>query len=152
MEGHVKIGGTWKALKDIHVKVSGVWKEIQAGYIKVSGSWKQFHTNFTASASDATPSGSASGPSPTGLVTSDITTITPIGGTAPYTYAWAQGPGAPSASGPFTPGAPTAAATNWSKVVTQFETAEDWTCTVTDDDLNEVTVTVAVSLNWTDTT
>ena len=151
MPGHVKVSGTWKALTGLHTRVSGTWKQVQAGYVKVSGVWKQFYLFFSAVADDMTPSGSASGASPTGLVTSDTTTVTPTGGTPPYTYAWAQGPGGASASGPFTPGAPNADATNWSDTVTEFETAEDWTCTVTDDDSNETTVTVAVSLNWTDT-
>lgn len=44
-DGHVKVGGTWKALEGIHVKVSGAWKEVQTGYIKVSGAWKEFYTS-----------------------------------------------------------------------------------------------------------
>jgi hypothetical protein len=111
-------------------------------------------TPLILSVDDATPSGSASGPSPTGFVTSAIATVSVVsGGSGSYTYSWAQGPGGASASGPFNPAAPTAAATSWSDTVTQFESAEDWTCTVTDTVTSkQATITVAVSLNWTDTT
>lgn len=47
MTGHVKVGGTWKAVDALHVKVSGAWKEVLLAYVKVSGTWKQFFQSLT---------------------------------------------------------------------------------------------------------
>ena len=151
MPGHVKVSGAWKALTGMHTKVSGTWKEVEKGYVKISGAWKLFYNRFSASASDPTPSGSDTDFALTGVVTSNVTTITPVGGTAPYTYAWAQGPGGPADSGPYTATAPTGAATAFTQTVADADinSTEDWTCTVTDDDLFTTTVTVAVTLTWT---
>ena len=154
MDAHTKVGGVWKTLAGMHTKVSGTWKEIEKGHIKVAGVWKLFYNRFTASASDSTPSGSDNGFSPTGTVVSNTTTITPVGGTAPYTYAWAQGPGGPADSGPYNATAATSATTAFSKLVADADVdrTEDWTCTVTDADLFTTTVTVQVTLTWSDLT
>ncbi len=148
-----KVSGTWQELATIWAKVSGTWEQVQSAWVKVSGTWEQVYVAFTASVDDATPSGSASGASPTGFVTSDVATVTPSGGTAPYTYAWAQGPGAQDpVDGPMNAVAATSAATAFNDTVTAPNAQEEWTCTVTDDDSNETTVTVTVTLTWTDTT
>ena len=154
MSFNFKVGGTWQTLASGWVKVAGTWERVQSAWVKVAGTWQQVYVNFTASASDTTPSGSGSGASETGFVTSNTTTITPSGGTAPYTYAWAQGPGLPASSGPYNAVAATSATTAFNDTVSALDASstEDWTCTVTDDDLNETTVTVSVTLSWTDTT
>jgi len=152
MSFNLKVGGTWQELASLWAKVSGTWQQVQSAWVKVSGTWQQVYINFTASASDTTPSGSASGPSSSGLVTSNSTTVTPVGGTAPYTYSWVLLGGA-ATSGPFDPSAPTAATTAWSETIGDLDPdiTEVWRCTVTDDDSNTTTVDVTVTLEWTDT-
>ncbi len=150
----VNVSGTWKSLvTGTAVNVSGAWKTVSHIFVNVSGVWKQAWISFTASASDSTPSGSDSGASQSGSVTSNVTTVTPSGGTGPYTYAWAQGPGGTADSGAYTPTAATSAACAWGATVDSLDVDfdEEWTCTVTDDDSNETTVTVTVELIWTDT-
>lgn len=107
------------------------------------------------SVDDATPSGVGSGPSPGGSVTSDVATVSIVsGGKAPFTYAWAQGPGGAADDGPFTANSPSAAATDWTdgRLDSHVDNDEEWTCTVTDDDGKTAEITVTVSLTWTDTT
>lgn len=153
MQPSVKVSGAWKNIEEMHVRVSGSWKQIQEAYVRVGGVWKQFYQFFTASASDSTPSGSGSGASPSGFVSSNSTTITPVGGTPPYTYAWAIN-GSPATSGPFTCNSPSSATTDWGDTVADLDPDSDevWRCTVTDDDSNVVTVDVTVTLTWSDTT
>lgn len=151
MSTNLKIGGSWETVTKLFAKIAGSWEQVQTAWIKVAGSWEQVYINFTASASDTTPSGADSGFSQTGPVTSNVITITPVGGTAPYTYAWAIVGGA-SSSGPFTATAPTGVATAFTNVcdTDDIDNNEQWRCTVTDDDGNETTVTVTVTLTWAD--
>lgn len=104
--------------------------------------------SFSASASPGTVYGSTLG---TGTATTNDTTVTPTGGTAPYTYAWAvvtydNPSAAPTAT------AATAATSGFTQ--TSIGIGESYSatfrCTVTDDDGN--TATADVNCFWTDTT
>lgn len=110
---------------------------------------------ITLTVDDSTPNSSGSGfaacgdPGTTGTVT-----VTPSGGTAPYTYAWAR-VGAAADSGPYQASAPSAATTAFSDVDSTVCTAdvnssETWRCTVTDDNGRQATIDVTVTLTWTD--
>jgi hypothetical protein len=94
---------------------------------------------FSASASPANVSGFRLG---SGAVTTNATTVTPTGGTGPYTYAWSLVSG-----DTFTVNSPTAATTTFT---TGLTTGQDksavYRCTVTDSLLAEATATVGVSV------
>ena len=147
-----KVGGTWQPLATGWMKVAGTWQQIKSGWIKVAGTWQQVYTSLSAAASDTTPSGADSGFSPLGTVSSNSTTITPNGGSPPYTFAWTQGPGGVASSGPYNVTAAASATTNWSKQVRDDDaiSTENWTCTVTDDNAQTAAVVVAVTLTWLD--
>jgi len=153
MSFNMKVSGTWQTLTKGYVKIAGTWQQIQSAWVKVAGTWQQVYVWFTASVSDSTPSGSNSGAAPSGSVTSNTTTVTPSGGTAPYTYAWTIN-GSPATSGPFTCTAPTGATTAWNATVGALDADKNevWKCTVTDDDANTTEINVTVTLTWTDTT
>ncbi len=153
MSTNLKVGGSWESIASAWAKISGTWEQAASIWVKVAGTWEQVYIDFTASASDTTPSGSDSGASETGFVVSNVTTVTPSGGTPPYTYAWAQGPGGTADSGPYNAVASTSAATAFNGTVSALDgdSNENWTCTVTDDDSNETTVAVSVTLTWVDT-
>lgn len=107
------------------------------------------------SISDSTPSGSASGANPTGLVTSNVTTVSVVsGGSGSYTYSWTIN-GSPSTNGPFQATAASAATTAFTDADVLFGGAqvENWICTVTDTGNGKVaTIGCTVTLTWTDTT
>jgi hypothetical protein len=44
-DGHIKTGGSWKAVNNAYVKVSGSWKALTNGYVKTGGAWKKFYAN-----------------------------------------------------------------------------------------------------------
>lgn len=156
MSFNLKVGGTWQTPASIWAKVSGSWQQVASAWIKVAGTWQQVYTSLSASADKASVSGSGTGASACGNPGStDIVTVTPTGGTSPYTYAWAR-VGAAATSGPYQAAAPTANATNFNDVdnnVCQVDAdpTELWRCTVTDDNSQETTVDVNVTLTWTDT-
>lgn len=103
---------------------------------------------MAASASPETVYGSTLG---TGTATTNSTTVTPSGGTPPYTYAWTLLSRDNLSADP-TANSPTAATTTFTQ--TSIGIGESysatWRCTVTDDDAN--TATADVSSFWTDTT
>lgn len=63
MDGHIKVGGSWKRISNIHTKVGGSWKAVNAAYIRVGGSWKQF---FARALLDAGNGGTVSATDGTG--------------------------------------------------------------------------------------
>lgn len=108
---------------------------------------------LTATGNKSSVSGSDSGfttCSP-GNVTSDLVTVSVVGGTPPYTYAWAINDSAAD-GGPFTPSSPTSNATSFSdqRCATHADNQEIWRCTVTDDNGKTDTVDVTVTLTWAD--
>lgn len=106
------------------------------------------------SVSNAAPTGGSSGPTPCGSASTGLTEVTvESGGSAPFSYAWAQGPGAPADSGPYGATAPNSAITSFSSVVcdSDLNSSEEWTCTVTDDNGKQASITVDVTLTWADT-
>lgn len=81
-----------------------------------------------------------------GLVTSNSVTITPVGGVAPYSYAWAyvSGSASPAVS------SATAQTVTWSASSSPVATVNAvWRCTVSDSGgSTPVTVDVNVELTW----
>lgn len=96
---------------------------------------------FSASASPSSVGGAAGG---TGSAQTGITTVTPSGGTPPYTYAWALDFATPELFAlPFAD-SPTSAASSFTQTSmgpSDSVTAQ-FTCTVTDDDSNTATASV----------
>jgi len=99
-------------------------------------------SSLAATASDFYPHGTTLG---TGTATTNATTVTPTGGTGPYTYAWVlldrTAPVAPTASAPT---APTTTFTQTGLAVGEFETSE-WQCTVTDSLLATTSLSITAS-------
>lgn len=99
---------------------------------------------LTASASPTVVSGYAArdpfpAPPTSLLIYTDATTVTPSGGTGPYTYAWTQVSG-----DPFTCNNPTAATTTFRSTVAKASTNTSvWRCTVTD----SLSATATVDIN-----
>lgn len=95
---------------------------------------------MTASASPETVSGISSG---SGTITTNATTVTPTGGTPPYTYAWSleshDGVGGTPAAD-----SPTSATTTFTQtgIPPGESTSASWTCTVTDSLSNTAPATV----------
>lgn len=153
---HVKIGGDWKAVNVLHVKVSSAWKVVKNAYVKVGGAWKLAYSSLAATADKATVSGSGSGASPCGNPgDTDAVTVTAVGGTSPYSYAWSR-VGAAASSGPYQANSPTSNVTTFSDADSSVcdadaESSETWRCTVTDDNSQTATVDVTVTLTWTNT-
>ena len=90
--------------------------------------------NLTLSVDDPTPSGTNSGFAVSGVVSSNVTTVSVTeNGTGSYTYQWTQ-TGAPADDGPFSPTQPTGVTTAWSNLCfdNSIDNNEQWRCTVTD--------------------
>lgn len=157
MSFNVKVAGAWQEIATGWVKVAGVWEQVESAWVKVAGVWQQVYTSFSISADKASVSGSGSGFSACGDPgATDVVTVTPTGGTAPYTYAWAR-VGAAATSGPYQAVNPTGAATAFTDVDSSVcdgdaTPSETWRCTVTDNDARELTVDVTVTLTWTNLT
>lgn len=93
---------------------------------------------YYASCSPSSAFGSRVG---SGLVTTAAVTVTPTGGTGPYTYAWTL------ASGNFTILSPTSASTTFRASVTAGETTEDVaTCVVTDSLAATASISIGVAI------
>lgn len=93
---------------------------------------------FYASCSPSSAFGSRVG---SGLVTTASVTVSPTGGTGPYTYAWTL------ETGNFTILSPTSATTTFRGSVTVGETTEDVaTCTVTDSLAATTSVSIGVAI------
>lgn len=144
--------GVPRTITELWVRdASNVLKEITELRVRDTNSVSRiiFSTTspLSAVASEPIVFGSSFG---TGTATTTSTTITPSGGTAPYTYAWSllmtTGGVNPTAGGP------TSATTNFTQ--TSLGPGEgvssEWLCTVTDDDGN--TTDVQVTANFQDYT
>lgn len=154
MSFNLKVGGVWQTPASIWAKVSGTWQQINTAWIKVAGTWQQVYTSLAATADKAGVTGGDSGFAACGDPGStDLVTVTPVGGTPPYTYAWAR-VGPIATHGPYQAASPTLNATTFNDVNNQVcdpaaSPTEVWRCTVTDDNANEATVDVNVTLTWT---
>lgn len=123
----INVGGVWKPVTALRVNVAGAWKNVTKVRVNVGGVWKDAGTYLTAlsaTINDAAPSGRTFGTNP---VSTNVVTVTPSGGLAPYTYSWAL------ISGRGSPESPTMASTRFSEYVDDYGTAVGlFRCTVTD--------------------
>lgn len=155
MSFNVKVGGTWQTLGKGFVKIAGTWQEVQSAWVKVAGVWQQVFTGFRLTASETIVTGSDSGFTPCGNPgNTNSVTVSTVGGTAPFTTAWAR-VGAAADSGPYQANSPTSLTTSFSDADSSVceadvTTDETWRCTVTDDRGYEATVDVTVRLLWSD--
>lgn len=88
MTAHVKIGGSWRNVKEMHVKVGGSWRKIKEGYVKINGVWKSTYKGVI--------------PIPAGLIVALNSTSIPSGWTR---YAAADGKFIVGAGGSYAVGA-----------------------------------------------
>lgn len=131
------ISGTWKNVA-VYRNISGTWK-LGILWRKISGTWKQITSVMTASATP-TAVGNVHIGGGTTTVTSDATTATPSGGTAPYTYAWSQ-----TGGDSMTITSPTAASTTFSKSVPDAVGYEGYFVCVVTDNVGQVAATNTVT-------
>ena len=83
---YIKVGAVWKQPTAIWENISGVWHMVPAAFVNIAGVWKQvFFGALSATASDPNPYGLGN---PGAVGTTDVTTVTPTGGVAPYTHNW----------------------------------------------------------------
>lgn len=109
---------------------------------------RTIYTAMTANASPSDVSGTVGtfGPG-AATVTSNSTTASPSGGTAPYSYAWAYSSGDTG----ITPFAPTSASTTFSKSLgLGVENIASFVCTITDANGATAQTFVSVTLNHVD--
>lgn len=83
-------GGVFKTASP-KVKSGGVWNQVQHGYVKNAGVWSPFFVNLLSASANTSAAGSCNNgqvnSSPC-TVTTNTVTITAVGGTGSYTYAW----------------------------------------------------------------
>lgn len=121
-----RINGAWVSPERAEVRIGGSWRTIVRAEVYVGGAWKTaatFLPPVTLALSTQVVSGFAFG----GTVYTNNVTVTPSGGQAPYTYAWAR------VSGDGAVENPAAATTNFSDTPGFGNTTEGYfICTVTD--------------------
>lgn len=126
----LRLGGAWKDITSGKVFAGGSWRALVAVQIYADGDWRKV-ANFTSSggAITVTISPDTSAASGRGAsVTTGNYTATPMGGLAPYTYAWTQ----VSATQTVTITAPTSAVTKFSMTMTATDGSATFRCAVTD--------------------
>lgn len=138
--------GGWRVGKRAEVYVGGRWRTLTRGEAYINGAWRQifsFAPPFTVSVSPSAVSGARSTYLPSyGVVTSNTTTATPSGGTAPFSYQWTM------TSGIATPTKPTLASTAFTAGLAA-DSSDTSTAIVTVTDSLGVTATASVSVNLT---
>lgn len=144
-------GGTLRTITRVRARDSGgTLRTIQQIRARdASGTLRTVFQYFFAAASAYNMAAAASGAAATGSVTSAAITITPTGGTAPYTYAWSRTSGSTLVQ--IT--SPTAAATTFANAALPDGTHDaTFQCLVTDNIGNVFIVSgIDVQLIWTDT-
>lgn len=156
MSFNVKINGTWRGTIP-WVKISDTWQKCKTAWVKVGDTWEKVFQDFSISADKSSVQGNGTGFSPCGNPgNTDVVTVTAEGGALPITYAWAR-VGAAADSGPYQANSPTSNVTafsdaNNSVCDADVNRTETWRCTATDNDSQELTVDVDVTLNWADLT
>lgn len=122
----VRINGAWVSPERAEVRVGSAWRTVTRAEAYVGGVWKQVAT-FLPPVTLALSTTTVTGFAFSGTVYTNNVTVTPSGGQAPYTYAWAR------ASGSGTVANAVAATTNF------YDTPGDgnsttgaFVCTVTD--------------------
>lgn len=141
-------GGTLRTITRVRMRDNaGTLRTIQQIRMRdAAGTLRTVFQYLTAAASPTSVNGSNFGPDPSGIVSSDPSTATPTGGTAPYTYLWTQ----VSGTAGIDPNTPTLAETQFTDSACSGLSEGVFKCTVTDNNgATADTNTVAVSLTWT---
>lgn len=127
--------GTWRKAKNVWFNDAGIWRTAKSIWFNDAGIWRKVFASLIATVSPSTVTGSGSGRSGSVVgVTTGAATVTPIGGSGSYTYAWSALAGNMDSS---SANSPTAATTTFwvSMTAGTNGTLTDynyWQCTVTD--------------------
>ncbi|WP_428993498.1 hypothetical protein [Rhodanobacter glycinis] len=116
---NIGVGGAWLPITPF-IGVGGSWKSITGAWIGVGGSWKSLNASplsLVASPTSLSASANSSPPLFRPVVTTGSVTITPSGGTGPYTHSWSIAfvpSGSVDSSGTCSVASPTSATTTFS--------------------------------------
>lgn len=136
----VRVGGAWKPVDSAEVRLGGQWKRILSVSARVGGVWKQIASYAPAMSASVSPAAAAGLISGLGDCTTNSVTVTPSGGLAPFTYAWAK------VSGEGAVDRPSSATTAFTDNLALNEsTSGAFRCTVTDSAAQTATVDVAAN-------
>lgn len=98
------IGGAWRTFVAGEVFVGGEWRSLASVEGFFNGEWRPvvtYQKPITVSVMPSAVMGRRTSPLPSyGVVTSSLTTATPSGGRAPFTYSWAPISGIAQATAP----------------------------------------------------
>jgi len=124
-------GGVWQDITGLKLYAAGAWRTIKNVKVYASGAWRDVANFVTVSpmSAKAVPA-FVGGSSNFSVVTTGSTTVTPIGGSAPCTYAWVVS----TAPYPSFAVSPTSATTVFrcSGIASGDDSSGTATCTVTD--------------------
>lgn len=132
----VGVSGSYKYVNTVGVGVGGVYKDVPEVFVGVGGVWERVFIKLTASASPTSASAAQD------VTTTNLVTITPAGGTSPYTYAWSRISSTTNAENVSNA---TAQAVTFNDPVLATSTSASWRCVVTDNVGATVEVTVSVT-------
>lgn len=89
---NIKSGGAWRTSKSINVKVGGTWRAAKEVWVKSGGVWRKAWSSFSATISPSALYASAVATNFRPATAQRAATVTPVGGTAPFTYAYEISP------------------------------------------------------------
>jgi hypothetical protein len=141
----IRLGG-WKDITGGKVYAGSAWRSLVAIKVYANGAWRDVANFSPPGPSGAGTISATASPNPCGAVgltrtvVTPLCTVTPSGGTAPYTYAWSI------TVGTCTINSPTSASTRFTKTGVNSGTEYDATaqCVVTDALGSTATVTVSL--------
>lgn len=135
-------GGAWRDIDSGQVRVAGSWQQLTEARAYIGGAWETVASFIPDLSVSASPIGASGIIADGGLATTNSVTVTPAGGSAPYTYAWTFVSG-----DSVTVNSPASATTSFSTTLApEDETSSVYRCTVTDDNGTTATVDVIVNL------
>lgn len=135
--------GAWRTIARGEILIGGTWRRFTRAEAYIGGQWRtvaSFVQPLSVSAYGV--SGDFISPKPhSGLVITNATVATPVGGLAPYSYVWAITAGSASIA------SPTSASTNFSATLSA-NTETSATARVTCTDSQGSTAQAAISLSF----
>lgn len=128
--------GAWSNVWLSYIGISGAHRLVNERFTGIGGQWVRYWRRLIGSAA---PAAANAGPDQT---STNSVTVTPLGGTGPYTYSWARNS---STTNTETVSNATAQTVNFNIPGIAFVSAT-WTCTITD--VFGASVGVAVPVNF----